>query len=61
MNAFSFENKDTEAFLKKLKEKYENLYVCNVSLDASLSDYIKNTIKQELPFVVVKGEVQAKQ
>jgi hypothetical protein len=48
-------------FLKKLKEKHENFYVCNVSLDASLSEYIKNTLKQELPFVVAKGDVQGKQ
>ena len=57
-NNFSFENKETEAFLNAQKEKQQNLPVLNVSLDSKLSDYIKNTLNQQLPFVVIKGEIQ---
>jgi glutaredoxin len=55
---FSFENKETETFLNAQKEKHQNLPVVNVSLDARLSEYIKSTLNQQLPFVVVKGEIQ---
>jgi PHP family Zn ribbon phosphoesterase len=57
-NNFSFENKETEAFLNAQKEKHQNLPVLNVGLDARLSEYIKTTLNQQLPFVVVKGEIQ---
>jgi glutaredoxin len=57
-NNFSFENKETESFLNVQKEKHSNLPVVNVSLDSKLSEYIKGTLNQHLPFVVVKGEIQ---
>jgi glutaredoxin len=58
-NAFAFESKETETFLNIQKEKYPNLYVYNVNLDSKLSEYIKNSLKQNLPFVIVKGQIQA--
>lgn len=54
-SSFSFESKETENFLNAQKEKYKNLPVVNVSLDSNFSEYIKGSLKQELPFIVVKG------
>jgi len=58
-NAFAFESKETETFLNNKKEKLQNLYVYNVNLDSKLSGYIRNVLKQTLPFAVVKGQIQA--
>jgi len=58
-NSFAFESKETETFLNTKKEKLQNLYVYNVNLDSKLSEYIRNILKQTLPFVVVKGQIQA--
>lgn len=57
---FGFESKEVESFLKEANEKYSNLYMCNVSLDRNLVEYIKEKVKVNPPFVISKGKIVEK-
>ena len=57
---FSFEAKENEAFMKKVKENFKeaNPVIYNIALDQSLKKYILETTKKSLPMLFEKGEIK---
>ena len=58
MDGFSFENKHSELAIKEGKEKHGNVQIYNVGIDQEMKEYLTETLKQKLPFMVKEGKIE---
>lgn len=59
-DGFSFEHKDTEAFLGKMKQTYKEskFSVYNLGLDGGLKKHVLETTQKGLPLVFEQGKLK---
>ena len=59
-DGFTFESKQNEAFMKKVKDHYKekDLHIYNVSLEEGLKKLVLETTKKELPLLFEQGKVK---